>query len=413
MIVRFKTILATALTTALATAGLLPSATAEAACAFRSDTEIRMLSAGFAAWKAIAAAMADCGTVTAELDQEFRKKQPAAFAAMPALYHLGGVANGTIVPLLSERTIRPLDDLVARHGQHLKPNQLITFDGRIMAVAFMVNAQHLMYRADILADLNIPVPTTYDELLAAAETIRQAGVVDYPLGATLKTGWNLAEDFVNMHLGFGGTFFRDGNLPNVNSPAGLKALAMIRRVTAYLDPEYLASDSTYVQQQFQQGRIAMANLWASRAAAMDDAAESRVVGKVAMAAAPLATAGGRPASTLWWDGLVVAANISDQEAEIAFRVALDGIDTEMVRANNDAAVWLIDGYEAGRLAKGAWDTARAGAVAYPASQQMGLMHTALGNELAAYLTGRSTAEQALAAVEAAYMVAAREAGLIP
>jgi hypothetical protein len=43
---------------------------------------------------------------------------------------------------------------------------------------------------------------------------------------------------------------------------------------------------------------------------------------------------------------------------------------------------------------------------------MGLMHTALGNELPAYFTGDATAEEALAAVEEAYSAAAREAGLL-
>ena len=71
----------------------------------------------------------------AELDQEFRTKQPAAFEANPSLYHLGGVSNGTITPLLNAGTIRPLDDLVEKYGQNLSPNQLIRINGQIMAVA--------------------------------------------------------------------------------------------------------------------------------------------------------------------------------------------------------------------------------------------------------------------------------------
>ena len=34
-----------------------------------------------------------------------------------------------------------------------------------MAVAFMANAQHLVYRKDILDKLNISVPKTYEEML--------------------------------------------------------------------------------------------------------------------------------------------------------------------------------------------------------------------------------------------------------
>ncbi|MGI9436343.1 MAG: ABC transporter substrate-binding protein [Geminicoccaceae bacterium] len=397
---------------AAAAISLLAPWSAYGACSFENEVPIKSLTAGFEAWKAVTDAMAECGNVEAELDQEFREKQPAAFAADPSLYHIGGVANGTLVPLLNEGTIRPLDDLVAKHGQHLSPNQLIKIDGQVMAVAMMVNAQHLMYRKDILDELGIPVPTSYDEMLAAADTIKEAGVVDYPIGGTFKTGWDLAEEFVNMFFGFDGELFNPDKTPNVNNEAGVKALEMMQALTAYMDPEYLVADSTYVQQQFQQGKIAMANLWASRAAAMDDAAESQVVGEVMMAAAPLAMDGGKPATTLWWDGIVIAKNVSDEEADAAFRVAMEGIDKEMVEANNDVAVWLIDGFEAGRMAEGAAASANGGARGYPASTEMGLMHTALGDNIADFLTGSESAEQALADVEAAYVTAAKEQGLL-
>ncbi len=394
----------------LAGAISLLAGTAYADCAFENKMEIKSLTAGFAAWKAVTDAMAECGNVQAELDQEFRKKQPDAFAANPSLYDIGGVANSTILPLLAAGTIRPLDDYVAKYGQQLKPNQLIKVDGKTMAIAMDVNAQHLMYRSDILGDLGIAAPKTYDDVLAAAAKIKAAGVVDYPLGGTYKTGWNLAEEFVNMYLGNGGTFTDANNMPTINNDAGVKSLETMKALTAYMDPEYLVSDSTYVQQQFQQGKIAMANLWATRAAAMNDAAESQVVGKVTMAAAPMGSV--RPASSLWWDGIVIAKNISDAKAEDAFRVAMEGIDKDMVQANNDVAVWLIDGYVPGPLAAGAAATAAAGAVPYPASAQMSIMHTALGNGVADYLTGAKDAKTTLADIEAAYTTAAKEAGLI-
>ena len=390
---------------------LVPSA-AVADCAFQNDVPVKSLSAGFEAWKAVTDAMAECGNFQAELDQEFRTKQPAAFAANPSLYHIGGVANGTLVPLLNEGTIRPLDDLVAQYGQNLTPNQLIRIDGQIMAIAMMVNTQHLMYREDILSDLGIAVPTTYDEVLAAAATIRDAGVVEYPLGGTFKTGWNLGEEFINMYVGFGGDFFAADNTPSINNANGVAALEMMQRLTEFMDPEYLVSDSTYVQQQFQQGKIAMANLWASRAGAMDDPDESKVVGFVTMASAPAAVPGERPASTLWWDGIVIAKNITDEEAAAAFRLAMEGMDREMVQANSDIAVWLIDGFNPGRLAQGAMETAMGGAVPYAASSQMGLMHTALGNNVADFLTGAKDAATTLADIEAEYLTAAREAGLV-
>ena len=396
----------------LAAAISLAATGAYAECAFENDVTVKSLSAGFEAWKAVTDAMAECGNVEAELDQEFRLKQPAGFATSPSLYHIGGVANATLVPLLNEGTIRPLDDLVEKYGQQLTGNQTIKIDGKTMAIAMMVNTQHLMYREDILADLGIEVPTTYEQVLAAAEKIKGAGLVDYPIGGTFKTGWNLAEEFVNMYFGFDGQFFDDAGQPTINNDQGVAALEMMKRLTEYMDPEYLVSDSTYVQQQFQQGKIAMANLWASRAGAMDEAGESQVVGKVKMAGAPSAVDGGRPASTTWWDGIVIAKNISDEEAEAAFKVAMEGLDSEMVKANNDVAVWLIDGYEVGPLAAGAIATLNGGAVPYPASSEMGLMHTALGNGLSDYFTGDKDAATTLADIEAAYLTSAKEAGLI-
>ncbi|MCA0929629.1 ABC transporter substrate-binding protein [Ruegeria profundi] len=379
-------------------------------CAFENDVPLKSLSAGFEAWKAVTDAMAECGNFTASLDQEFREKQPEAFAADPALYQIGGVSNATLVPLLNAGTIRPVDDLVEKYGQNLLPNQLIKVDGKTMAIAMMVNAQHLMYRSDVLADLGIEEPKTYADVLAAAAKIKEAGVMEYPIGATFKTGWNLGQEFVNMYLGEGGEFFGEGNMPTINNDQGVAALEMMKAMTEYMDPEYLVSDSTYVQQQFQQGKIAMANLWASRAAAMNDEAESQVVGKVTMAAAPMGSVA--PATTVWWDGVVFATNMSDEEADAAFRVALEGMDEDMVRANNDAAVWLSPAYSAGELAAGAAASAEAGAKAYPASGPMGIMHTALGNGLADYLTGAKDAQTTLADIEADYTTAAKEAGLI-
>ena len=391
---------------------VMTATVAQADCAFENEIEVKSLTAGFEAWKAATDAMAECGNVQAELDQEFREKQPAAFAANPSLYHIGGVANGTITPLINQGTIRPLDDLVEKYGQNLTPNQLIKVNGETMAIAMMVNTQHMMYREDIFADLGIEAPTTYDDVLAAAAQIQEAGVVEYPIGGTFQTGWNLAQEFVNMYGGFGGTFVDDSNMPTINNEAGVKTLEMLKAMTEYMDPEYLVSDSTYVQQQFQQGKIAMANLWASRAAAMDDEAESQVVGKVKMSAAPAAMEGGAPATTLWWDGIVIAKNITDEEADAAFRVAMEGLDSEMVQGANDAAVWLVEGYEPGRLAEGAYATAVLGPASYPSAAWMGVMHTVLGDGIADFLTGAKDAETTLADVEAAYLTSAKESGLI-
>lgn len=391
---------------------LMTATAVSADCAFENDVPVKAITSAFPAYKAIADNMQECGNVQVELDQEVRTKSAPALAANPALYHISSVHNGTIVPLLNEDTIRPLDDLVAKYGQDLSPNQLIKIDGKTMAIAFMVNMQHLMYRKDILEDLGIEAPQTYDELLAVAEKIKQADVVEYPLGATWMADWNIGIDFNNLFVGFGGTFVNDDNTPAVNSEAGMKTLEMMKKLSAYMDPEYLVADATFVQQQFQQKKIAMSNFWASRAAKMDDPEESQVIGLIGTGAAPAAVAGGIPAAMFSWDGIAIAKNITDEEAEAAFRVALEGGDTEMVKENNDLAVWLIEGYAPTDMAKGAIDTIQNGAKPTPSTVWRGLINDAIEKNVVEFMTGKKTAEETLSDIETAYTTSAKEAGLL-
>jgi multiple sugar transport system substrate-binding protein len=396
----------------LASTLLLAATGVRAECSFRNDVAIKSLTAGFQAWKSVTGAMAECGNFTAELDQEFSKKQAEAFAANPALYQLGGVSNNSVVPMLNAGTLRPLDELVAKFGQSLSPNQLIKLNGKIYVIAMQVNDQTLMYRSDVFEKLEIAVPKSYDDLLVAAEKIKASGEFATPIGATWKTGWNLGADFVNFYLGYGGKLFQADGKPDLQSEAGVKTLEMMRRLMAYMTPDVLTDDPTAVQQQFQQGQIAMANFWASRGGAMDDPKESRVTGKVTAAATPDVIPGGKPATTIWWDGMAIAKNTTDAQAEAAFKLILAGMSPQMVAQHNDDSLWIIPGYKPGRIALGAIASLQGGAPSYPTSTAISLIHTAIGNTIADYLTGRATADATLAKADAAYVTSATDAGLL-
>ena len=76
------------------------------------------------------------------------------------------------------------------------------------------------------------------------------------------------------------------------------------------------------------------------------------------------------------------------------------------------AVWLIDGYQPTDAAIGVFEAAKMGTTPYPMLPYMGLLHSALGNELSDFMQGKEPAEQALADVEAAYVAAAKEKGFL-
>ncbi|MEO1746351.1 MAG: extracellular solute-binding protein [Pseudomonadota bacterium] len=350
------------------------------------------------------------------LTKEHRDLQVPALTANPAEYTAAIVANSSIVPLLNGGLIRPLDDLVEKYGEGLKKNQLITIDGKVMAVAFMANAQHIMYRSDVLDEAGVEVPTTYEEVVEAAKVIKEKGLMEYPLSGTFQTGWNLGEEFVNMYMGTGAPMFEPGTANvSINNENGVKALNMMKELTSYMNPDFLTYDSNAASAEWEAGNVAIMNMWGSRAGPLtdDEGSTEAITSTTMMAAAPTLGAGEVPATTLWWDGFTIAANISDEDAEATFRAFMNGIKPgSLTDETTTQAVWLIDGYEPSPTAAGVFATASAGAKPYPMLPFGGLLHTAAGAELSDFLQGNETAEQALADIEAAYTTAAKEKGFL-
>jgi len=89
-----------------------------------------------------------------------------------------------------------------------------------------------------------------------------------------------------------------------------------------------------------------------------------------------------------------------------------GISPEVVAANAAAAVWLSPAYEPTPASAGVIASAQGGAAPYPMLPYMGLMHTALGDNLAAFLQGTASAAETLETIEAAYITAARAQGFL-
>jgi ABC-type glycerol-3-phosphate transport system substrate-binding protein len=400
-------------------AGAMTALMSTSALACEISARVSIVGNEFPAIQSVGAGAQACtgAEVKTNLTADHQKINLPGMQGNPAEYTSAIIANSSIVALMNEDVIRPLDDLVAKHGQALKKNQLITIDGKVMAVAFMANAQHLVYRADVLEQIGVEPPKTYEEMLAAAKMIRDQGIMENPVGGAYAAGWNLAQEFNNMFLGMGGSFFKDGTAaPNINTEAGIKTLEMMKALSEYMNPDFLTHDSNATNAEFRAGNVAIMNMWGSRAASLvtADGVPQEVVDGFAIDGPMTVGGGDTPASTLWWDGWTVAKNISDEEAEATFIAMMNGISPDMM---NDAdirtqAVWLIDGYQPTDAAKGVFAAAGMNTIPYPMVPYMGLMHTALGNELADFMKGAESAEQALKDVEAAYIAAAKEKGFL-
>lgn len=402
-----------------ASALAITAGTAAADCGI-SAGRVSIIGNEFPAIQAVAARAAECAggsvTVTSNLTSQHQTLNVAGMSTTPPEYTSAIIANSSLVALMNDNVVRPLNDLVATYGEGIQPHQLITIDGNVMAVAFMANAQHLIYREDVLQGLGIPVPTSYEEVLAAAEAIRAAGVMQNPLGGAYMAGWNLAQEFNNMYLGHGGEFFVPGTAQvSINNAAGVATLEMMKALTGYMNPDFLTHDSNATAAEWMAGNVAIMNFWGSRAQAlMQPAGSAPEVHTNTRVAGPLMVgSSGVPATTLWWDGWTVARNATDADAEATFRALAHAIQPGLLTADTaPLAVWMVEGYEATPLSAGVIATIQSGAQPYPMLPFMGLLHSALGDNIAPYLQGTASAADTLAAAEAAYTSAARERGFL-
>ncbi|QQA43885.1 ABC transporter substrate-binding protein [Pelagovum pacificum] len=404
---------------AAALLGMFP-AVASADCGITDSGSVRILANDFGALDLVMERASSCATddLTVSINQteEHKNLQVPALSINPAEYTVAVIANNSLPPLLNADLVRPMDDLVEQYGEQLSDAQIIRIDGQIMAIAFMVNGMHLFTRSDILEEAGITeTPTTWAEVIDAAEAIRAAGILEYPLTGAYAPGWELAEEFINMYTATGEPFFEPGSAePAINGEAGIEVLETMKALTEYMDPDYLSVGSLEASKKWGAGEAAIMNLWASQAGPLIDVEGDfpEVAPNTVLTAAPTLGENSIPSGALFWDGFSISANISDEDAAASFQVMMNAIAPELAGEHPTGASWMIDGYEPTDNAVGIMANVAEGGLAYPTLPYMDLMHSALGTELVDFLQGNETAEQALEGVEAAYTAAAQERGFM-
>ena len=401
----------------LASTIALSPVAATAECAVDGTGEVNVISNFFEALEVLANEMESCEgngvVIDTKLTTDHKEETDKAFEAATSPFDAAAVANSSITLLQAKGQLRPLNDLVEKYRAEydIEDTMLIRFGDEIAAIAFMVNAQHLFYRKDIFEANGIEVPTTWDELLAAAETLQAAGI-EHPYGAAFGNSWELANEYINLLLANGGTLFDPATSDSTfETPEAIAALEKMGELYKLMSPNAMSMDFGDVKRQLQQGDVAMAILWGNEASAMDNPDESTVVDQIGFAKAPAMVAGGAPASTFWWDGYVIPKNL-DGDPDLTFQVLMHAMRAETVKANNDVTLWIRSAYEPGRYTTAITDTVVAGAPPYPMNPQAALAHSALGENIADFIVGKESAEESLADATRAYRAAAREQGLL-
>ena len=410
---------ATAGTGAAWAAGATPPAT-QGCPAIAASGEINIVGNSFPAIQHVARIAEGCARpgfkVAFKLTPQARTETEQAFAsAGRSPFDAAVISMGVFSNLNSRRQLQPLTDLVKKYQQRyqIEERMLVRVDGDVMAIAFMQNTQSLYYRADLFAKHRLAVPTTYAQMLQAAAVLKQSEPsIAYPVAQGFAKGFDSGTEFVNLLASLGGRMFAPGSAePLFNGPAGLQAVELMRGLLPYMTPNALASNSDDVVNQFQQGKAAMGVLWASRAARMDDAAASKVVGQMQFAAAPAAQAGGPTAAHLWWDGVALPRN-APRQREATFQVLMEGLSEASVKQGNDLALWVRSVYVPGRFGAGLGLAQAAGAPVWPSEPFFSLAHGEVGKVLPDALAGVRPVQVALDAAAAAYRRAAVDKGFL-
>jgi len=127
----------------LIAAGLLSnSVVAYAACGISSGN-VNIIGNEFPAIQTIGKGVMACSgdgvEIKTNLTKEHKNLQVPGMSGNPAEYTAAVVANSSIVPLMNDDLIRPLDDLIAKHGGNFSDKQKISIDGKVMAIGFMAS----------------------------------------------------------------------------------------------------------------------------------------------------------------------------------------------------------------------------------------------------------------------------------
>ena len=192
----------------------------------------------------------------------------------------------------------------------------VTMDKKLYGVPIVTEREILYYRKDILAQNNITVPKTLDELVAAAKKLNDPSKKLYGFVARGKLSPSVTQ-FSSFLYSNGGDFSKDGKA-TLNSPEAVKTYQMygdLQRL--YGPPGTLNMSWPEAFAVFQQGQAAFLTDADSLYTNLTDPKKSTVSDKVGFAPFPAGSAGSKPYNISSW-ALAENAKSKNQDATWEF-----------------------------------------------------------------------------------------------
>ena len=172
------------------------------------------------------------------------------------------------------------------------PVESTTYDGNVVGVPIITEQEVLYYRKDLLAKAGLEVPTTMDELEAAAQAIKEQnpGVA----GFVARTGKSAAvTQFSSFLYSFGGDFIDEDGNSAIASPEAKEAYAFYGGLIRDYGPENVSTDMSWPEAMaiFTQGQAGLYTEADSLYKNATDPATSKVSDTVGFAPMPAGPGG--------------------------------------------------------------------------------------------------------------------------
>lgn len=229
----------------------------------------------------------------------------------------------------SAGVLEPLDDHLAKISTFNRDDyqapflEALSYEGKLYGLPLYQDCNILMYRADIFAELGLPVPDTVEQLEANAKAITEWGKDQGIYGIALRgqRGMGVNEwTWPTFLWAFGGSYYKDfpnDMHPNLDSPEALAALEYyVNLINNYAPPGAANYSYVEVQTDLMQGKVAMILDSATLGVRAEDPSQSTVAGKLGYALVPQGPGGRQPGFYTW--SVVVPAKSDNKEAAAQF-----------------------------------------------------------------------------------------------
>jgi multiple sugar transport system substrate-binding protein len=282
------------------------------------------------------------------------------------------------------------------------------YEGKYYGIPWLNDCKYLFCNMDMLAQAGITtVPATWDELMADAKTLKDKGIVEYPIAACYAQAECLVCDYTCLSGAFGGSFVDENNNPTLNSPENVAALDFMYQglKDGLTNPKSLEMIEDDVLSTFTAGNAAFAVNWTYMNSSMNDEAQSSVAGKCVIAPIP----GTDKATSATVNGgmpLMITAGSKHPDEAWLYMSFLASKDVQSKYCSDALPIWKSLYTDPDVIAAGGEDVVNASNIQYqyivnrPQVPYYNELSTDMQTELQNVLLGNKTAQEALDGLQA-------------